>query len=463
MTAGEASTEREPFPDATDAGSTDAGGRRPPPVVRDFEWMTGFECSTFPDIGMDQLTLTQHDRFWAGDLVRAVEAGCTTIRYGIRWNVVNPRPHEWDWTSLDGPFDLMRELGIEPIVDLFHFGVPAWLNDGVMAAVFPDLQAELAGRFARRYPWVRWYTPTNEPYILAQFGAEGGGWPPYRHGPHNFAIATRNIARGLCSSWAAITQARSDARMLVSDTCEYHHALDDGVRDHAAMLNERRFWMHELYGGRVGEDHPFRGWLVEHGIHPGDLDWLQDNAASLDVIGLDHYPHSEHQYRTGERGERIDETRPLELQHGPRELARQYFERLGRPLVFAETGAPGDDAAKIAWLDRLVTEVRDARADGTPVIGITWWGLIDQVDWGSGLMRFRHEIDPTGLYRLEWRDAWDRPSPGPVEPTLDGAGQRLARVPTMALEAWRRYTAADPAQTVGPLRAESEAPELALW
>lgn len=431
--------------------------------IRDFAWMTGFECSTFPDIGMDQLALTQHDRFWAGDLVRAVEAGCTTIRYGIRWNVVNPRPHEWDWTSLDGPFDLMRELAIDPIVDLFHFGVPEWLHDGVMGTVFPDLQAELAGRFARRYPWVRWYTPTNEPYILAQFGAEGGGWPPYRLGPHNFAIASRNIARGLCASWAAITQARSDARMLVSDTCEYHHALDDGVRDHAEMLNERRFWMHELYGGRVGDDHPFRAWLVDHGIHAGDVDWFREHAAPLDVIGLDHYPHSEHQYRTGERGERIDETRPLEVQHGPRELARQYFERLGRPLVFAETGAPGDDAVKIAWLDRLVEQVRGARAAGTPVIGITWWGLIDQVDWGSGLMRFRHEIDPTGLYRLEWRDAWDRPSPGPIEPTLDGAGQRLARVPTAALEAWRRYAATDPSRTVGPLAMGPTPRELALW
>ncbi len=221
--------------------------------------------------------------------------------------------------------------------------------------------------------------------------------------------------------------------------------------------------MHELYGGRVTRDHPFHGFLTSHGVSGWDLDWFLEHPAPLDVVGLDHYPHSEHQYRTGEHGELIDETRPLELQRGPRELARQYFERLGRPLVFAETGAPGDDERKVAWLDRLVREVRAARAEGTPVIGITWWGLIDQVDWGSGLMRFQYEIDPTGLYRLEWRDAFDRPSSGPAEPTLDGAGYRLARVPTAALEAWRRYTFTPDPETVGPFVAGPTASPLALW
>ncbi len=434
--------------------------------MNDFAWMTGFECSTFPGVGMDQLELTQHDRFWGGDLARAAEAGCRTIRYGIRWHVVNPRPHVWDWSSLDGPFDLMRELGIEPIVDLFHFGVPTWLDEGVMSPVFPDFQAELCGRFARRYPWVRWYTPTNEPYIMAQFGGEGAIWPPYRRGAESFATASLHVARGLCEGWAAITAARSDARMMVSDTCEYHHVVDgasDAVRQRAALLNERRFWMHELYGGRVGRDHPFGAWLLRHGVSSGELDWFREHPAPLDVVGLDHYPHSEHQYRDGPDGGILDETRPLAEQLGPGELARQYVERLGRPVLFAETGAPGDDATKVAWLDRLVEQVRAARADGMPIIGITWWGLIDQVDWGGGLRRYRHAIDPTGLYALEWRDAWDRPWDGPLEPTLDAHGGRLARVATGALAAWKRYAEASTETTVGPLASSSTNDGMALW
>ena len=410
----------------------------------DFEWMTGFECSTFPQVGMDELELTQHDRFWGSDILRAKEAGCRTVRYGIRWHVVNPRPHDWDWSSVDGPMELMRHLEMEPIVDLFHFGVPEWLGTGVLASIFPDFQAVLCREFARRYPWVRWYTPTNEPYIMAQFGGEIGAWYPYGQSTEQFIQAMRNVARGLCEGWAEIARERPDARMMVSDTCEYHHALDEGTRDHAEWMNERRFVMHDLYGGRLGDDHPMRGWLLEHGMSERDLWWFQENWAPLDVVGLDYYPHSEHAYHIGPRGEMVDEPQAMERQLGPAAIARQYHARFGRPMIFAETGAPGDDARKIWWLDRLVDEVRTVRGDGVPVIGITWWGLIDQVDWGTGLRRRNHEIDPTGLYALRWQ------------------GERLERVPTETLSRWVEYTRGPTEQTVGRLGGEPES-EIRFW
>lgn len=414
----------------------------------DFEWLTGFECTTFPQMGMDELALTQHDRFWGSDIIRARDAGCRVIRYGIRWHVVNPRPRQWDWSSLDGPLELLRHLGMEPIVDLFHFGVPEWLEGGIMSPIFPDLQAELCREFVRRYPWVRWYTPTNEPYIAAQFGAEFGHWYPFRQGTRNFVTALRNVARGLCQGWAEIVHERPDARLMISDTCEYHHAEDAAHQSLADFRNERRFLMHELYGGRVGRDHALRDYLLDNGLAEEDLDWFSDNPAALDIIGLDHYPHSEHEYSSGPGGRLIDEPRPIERQLGPAELSRQYFARLGRPLIFAETGAAGDDDRRSWWLKRMVEEVRTARAEGVPVIGITWWGLIDQVDWGSNLRRFDYHIDPTGLYALEWQ------------------GDRLARRPTETLALWQRYTGLATEESVGRLgtpAAGTAADGPALW
>jgi beta-glucosidase len=408
--------------------------------------MTGFECSTFPQVGMDELALTQHDRFWGSDLMRARDTGCRVLRYGIRWHVVNPRPHVWDWSSLDGPMELIRELGMEPVADLFHFGVPEWLERGVMTSVFADFQAELCREFARRYPWVRWYTPTNEPYIMAQFGGELGIWYPYESGPRTFVTALRNVARGMCEGWAEIVRERPDARLMVSDTCEFHHPLDDGSRTLAELRNERRFLMHELYAGKVTADHPMRGDLLENGMSDDDLWWFLDHPAPLDVVGLDYYPHSEHQYHVNERGSLIDEAADISLQLGPAELCRQYFARLGRPMLFSETSAVGDDTRKLLWLDRMVEQVRTVRAEGVPVIGLTWWGLLDQVDWRDNLRRFRYEIDPTGLYRLEWRDG------------------RLERIPTAALEAWRRYVRMPVLESVGALAAPawkgSEPPRL---
>jgi beta-glucosidase/6-phospho-beta-glucosidase/beta-galactosidase len=425
-------------------------------TASDFEWLTGFECSTFPQVGMDELALTQHDRFWGSDILRARDAGCRVLRYGIRWHVVNPRPHVWDWTSLDGPMELMRYLGMEPIADLFHFGVPEWLGNGVMSSVFPDFQAELCREFCRRYPWVRWYTPTNEPYIMAQFGGEGAIWYPYQQGPQNFVIALRNVARGLSEGWAEIRRERADARLLISDTCEFHHPLDDASRPLTELRNERRFLMHELYGGRVGADHPLRPYLVEHGLSEDDLWWFLDHPTELDVVGLDYYPHSEHQYHAGERGQVVDEPCAMDRQLGPAELCRQYFARLGRPLCFTETGAPGGDEQKLGWLERIVAGVREARSEGVPVIGITWWGLLDQVDWGSNLRRFEYQIDPTGLYRLEWRQ-------GEAEALRLAREGRLERLPTGALDAWRTLTSRPPHETVGALAGSWTTETGRLW
>jgi beta-glucosidase len=430
----------------------------------DFRWLTGFECSTFPQQGMDQLALTQHDRFWASDLLLARdEVGARTIRYGIRWHLVNPDPGRWDWSSTDGPMHFIREIGLEPIVDLFHFGTPTWLERGILSPAFPVAQAELCRAFARRYPWVRWYTPTNEPYIMAQFGGEAAAWYPYGEGPAQFGRALRNVVRGLVMGWREIVAVRPDARCMTSDTCEYWHAADDGVRERAARMNERRFLVHELVAGRVGPDHALYDWLLEIGVPAPELRDLRTEPGPIDVVGLDHYPHSEHRLSTDADGHVVDEPMPLEEQLGPAALCRQYFERLGRPMIFAETGAPGSDAVKVAWLDRLVGQVRTVRDEGVPLIGITWWGMLDQVDWGQGLARFRYDIDPTGLYRLEWRDGYDQAIEPTEEPAARGLAGRLARVPTDALAAWRRYAMASPEATVGPLAPTAGNAGLALW
>ncbi len=66
-----------------------------------------------------------------------------------------------------------------------------------------------------------------------------------------------------------------------------------------------------------------------------------------------------------------------------------------------------------------------------PVVGIVWWGAIDQVDWDSNLRRRNNNINPTGLWELKWN------------------GGKLERVPTRALDAYRRYIQMPIAESVG--------------
>ena len=49
-------------------------------------------------------------------------------RYGIPWHRIQPAPDRWDFAWADAPLSRLLDLGVEPIVDLVHYGLPPWLE-----------------------------------------------------------------------------------------------------------------------------------------------------------------------------------------------------------------------------------------------------------------------------------------------------------------------------------------------
>ena len=124
------------------------------------------------------------------------DVGITMIRYGIPWHRVNPRPHEYDWTWSDQALDLLHTLGITPILDLFHYGTPLWIEGGIMNPIFGEMQGWYAKAFAQRYPDQLYYTPANEPYINATFGAEFAIWYPFLAWPPQRGAGDQELGGG---------------------------------------------------------------------------------------------------------------------------------------------------------------------------------------------------------------------------------------------------------------------------
>jgi beta-glucosidase/6-phospho-beta-glucosidase/beta-galactosidase len=52
------------------------------------------------------------------------------------------------------------------------------------------------------------------------------------------------------------------------------------------------------------------------------------------------------------------------------------------------------------WLWKQWHNVDAMRKDGVPVVGFTWYGLLDHVDWDSLMTQVRGHIDRCGLYDL---------------------------------------------------------------
>src|SRR5512138_741247 len=114
---------------------------------------TGIECS-YPTLDggrwrVDELESTDHYRYWRRDLELVRELGLRYLRYGPPLYRIHRGAGRYEWDFTDQVVAAMEPLGITPIMDLCHFGVPDWLEN-FQNPQFPDGLAEYAEAFARR-------------------------------------------------------------------------------------------------------------------------------------------------------------------------------------------------------------------------------------------------------------------------------------------------------------------------
>ena len=192
-----------------------------------FMFAVGIECSCPIDrrpARVDQLRDTGHYELWQTDLKLVRELGLRYLRYGppIYRIFLGPGPLRLE--LLDPVMHEMRRLGIVPIIDLLHFGLPDWLGDFQNPDWPRLLRASTPTRFAERYPWVRYYTPVNEIYVTALFCGAFGWWNErlmsdvgVRH--QHQALRARRRSWRCARSWTcAPTRSSSTARAPSTST-----------------------------------------------------------------------------------------------------------------------------------------------------------------------------------------------------------------------------------------------------
>src|SRR5215216_5579040 len=101
--------------------------------MSDFMFATGIECSCPTIEGgrwrLDELDATGHYRYWRRDLELVRELGLRYLRYGPPLHRTFVGPARYDWSFMDQVAQAMQALGVIPIADLCHFGVPDWLEN----------------------------------------------------------------------------------------------------------------------------------------------------------------------------------------------------------------------------------------------------------------------------------------------------------------------------------------------
>ena len=80
-------------------------------------------------IRVDEMEKCGHYKYWRRDLELVRELGLRYLRYGPPLHRVFLGPDKYDWSFMDQVCEAMQELGIVPIMDLCHFGLPDWLEN----------------------------------------------------------------------------------------------------------------------------------------------------------------------------------------------------------------------------------------------------------------------------------------------------------------------------------------------
>ncbi|HLH15984.1 MAG TPA: family 1 glycosylhydrolase [Bryobacteraceae bacterium] len=367
-----------------------------------FMFATGIENS-YPvvtgkdgrDHRVDEMAKCGHYTRWKEDFQLVKEIGLDFLRYGPPLYRDYLAPGRYDWDFADQTFAELRRLRIHPIVDLCHFGVPPWAGN-FQNPDWPRLFADYAKAFARRFPWVRLYTPVNEIFVTALFSGQYGWWNERLKSDVGFVTALKHLAKANLLAEEAILKVQPQALFIQSESTEYFHAIEPEALPRAAVLNHKRFLSLDLSYG-----HDVRGvmyeYLMDHGMTREEYHWFLSHAAHMRpycVMGNDYYVTNEHAVPS----------------HGPIQgsgeifgyyvITRQYYERYHLPVMHTETNL-GDAVRAPAWLWKEWANMVRLKEDGVPIIGFTWYSLTDQVDWDTTLREDNGHVNPLGLYDLD--------------------------------------------------------------
>ena len=375
----------------------------------EFMWASGIEDTFVPQTKpghrpLDEYELMDHYTHWREDLELTRDLGVRAVRWGVPWYRVEPRQSQFDWSWTDAvvPY-LVEELGITPIIDLMHYGCPLWLEREFDNPEYPRRVASYARAFAERYATqIQWYTPLNEPLVNAQWCGLKGLWPPYLRGERGYVRLLLQLADGILCTVEAIREVQPAATMVHVEATGLTRAARPDLEPLAREDQLRRFVMYDLITGRVTPEHPLFAWLVWNGASPDRLHTLAERALTIDVLGLNFYPQwSTETLATDARGGLI--RRPTEREGaGFYELLRSYYERYRAPIVVTETSAEGSDELRSAWLNSSLSSIKQARGEGIPVVGYTWFPLFTMIEWHYRFSRRPKEeyLVELGLYRL---------------------------------------------------------------
>lgn len=353
-----------------------------------------------------------HYRRYASDVALMQELGLKAYRFSVAWPRVFPEGrgavNEPGLSFYERLVDRLLDAGIVPFVTLYHWDLPAalqdlggWANRDV-AGWFSDYAHLLFQRLGDR---VHHWITLNEPWVVAHVGHVAGQHAP---GMRDLWTGLRAMHHLLLAHGRAVQAFRASARpgtIGITLSLSPQEPASGAARDLEAAERANAYcngaFLDAIFRGRYPD--VLCSWFRDAWPVFPDTD-LAEIATPIDFVGVNYYTRTVVEHAPGQgilhaRGLRRPgrhtsmgwEVYPEGLYH----ILTWIRDSYGNPDVYiTENGAafedvPGEDGAvddeqRVDFLRDHLVQAHRAIQVGVRLKGYFLWSLLDNFEWAHG-------------------------------------------------------------------------------
>ena len=354
-----------------------------------------------------------HYRRYRDDVALMRELGLNAYRFSISWSRVLPAGRGAINTKgldfYERLVDTLLQHGIEPMVTLFHWDLPAalddlggWLNPDV-AHWFADYASVVFRKLDGR---VKLWATLNEPWVVTDGGYLHGALAPGHRNRFEAPIAAHQLMR---AHGRAVQAYRSEGKhrigVVVNLEPKYPASDDPGDRAATARADAymNRQFLDPMLLGRYPDElaeifgEAWPSWPAE------DLELIKQ---PIDFVGINYYTRSVTRFDRDAwplRAAAVRQTRATYTEtgwevfpQGLTDVLAWVKQRYGNPTLYlTENGAaffdpPTAEGERIAdplrvdYLRKHLTAAHEAIRSGVDLRGYFAWSLLDNFEWSLG-------------------------------------------------------------------------------
>ncbi len=353
-----------------------------------------------------------HYRRYRDDIAMMRDLGLRAYRFSIAWARVLPegkgRINQAGLDFYERLVDGLLENGIEPLATLYHWDLPAALDDrgGWLNPDIADWFADYASAVYRRLDGrVKHWVTLNEPWVVTDGGYLHGVLAPGHRSLFETPIASHHLLR---AHGAAVRAYRAEGKHKIGIVVnlEPKYPASDSAADRAATARAdaymNRQYLDPVFLGRYPDElaeifgDAWPHWPAD------DLTLIRE---PIDFLGVNYYTRSVTRDDPNAWPVRASSVRQHAtytetgwevFAQGLADTLNRVRERYGNPpLYITENGSafydpPSvdsevlEDPLRVDYLRRHLRAVHAAIAQGCDVRGYMAWSLLDNLEWSLG-------------------------------------------------------------------------------